>query len=96
MRSASIAEARAELSTLVNRVAHGRERIVLTSRGRPKAALVGLEDLAALDDVPEILSPTEALLAEADELVERIRHDRKGVWLTDSTEDLYAIREGER
>lgn len=93
---ASIAEARAGLSSLINRVAHGKERIILTSRGRPKAALVGLEDLSALEDLPAIAVPDDFALVEADQLVERIRQDRKGVFLSDSADDLKAIREGER
>lgn len=95
MRQASIAEARAGFSSLVNQVAHGRERIVLTSRGRPKAALVGLDDLHALEDLSVAGAADEASLIEADLLVERIREDRGGVPLSDSVEDLHAIREGE-
>ena len=93
-RRASIAEARAGLSALVNRVAHAGERVVLTSRGRPKAALVGLDDLAAIEGLPVRARPDEAALVEADELVERIRRRRKGKFLSDSAEDLAAIREG--
>jgi prevent-host-death family protein len=96
VRRASIAEARADLSELVNRVAHGGERVLLTSRGRPKAALIGLEDLAALEDLHAAPRPDESALLEADELVERIRLRRNGAFLSDSAEDLVAIREGER
>jgi hypothetical protein len=35
-----------EMVELVNRVAEGHERIVLTSRGQAKAALVSMEDYA--------------------------------------------------
>jgi len=41
----SIGSVKRDISELVNRVAFGGERIVLTSRGNPKAALVSLEDL---------------------------------------------------
>jgi len=44
-----IAEAKKNLSSLINRVAYGKERIVLVSRGRPKAALVSIEDLLLLE-----------------------------------------------
>lgn len=90
VRRASIAEARDTLSVLVNTVAHGRDRIVLTSRGRPKAALVGLDDLAALEDLPPAVRDT-ALLQEADALRERI-FARRGAIVSDSAEDLAVIR----
>ncbi len=38
-----------DISELVNRVAYGGERIVLTSRGKPKAALVSIEDYERLE-----------------------------------------------
>ena len=40
----SIGEVKRDISELVNRVAFGGERIVLTSRGKPKAVLVNVED----------------------------------------------------
>jgi prevent-host-death family protein len=91
VRRASIAEARDTLSVLVNAVAHGRDRVVLTSRGRPKAALVGLDDLAALEDLPPAVVRDIALLQEADALRERI-FERRGTVVSDSAEDLAVIR----
>ena len=90
--SASIARARAELSALVNLVAHGKQRVVLTSRGRPKAALIGLEDLSALEELPAAIAADESML-EADQFVERVRRRRLGALLSDSADDLAAIRE---
>jgi prevent-host-death family protein len=49
MKHVSLAEARDRLSALVNDAAHGGQRIVLSSRGRPKAALIGIEDLERLE-----------------------------------------------
>ncbi|MBL7200948.1 MAG: type II toxin-antitoxin system Phd/YefM family antitoxin [Anaerolineae bacterium] len=45
----SIGQVKRDISELVNRVAYGGERIVLTSRGRPKAALVSIEDYERLE-----------------------------------------------
>ena len=42
----SIGRVKRDVSDLVNRVAYGGERIVLTSRGKPKAVLISLEDYA--------------------------------------------------
>ncbi|HMB55173.1 MAG TPA: type II toxin-antitoxin system Phd/YefM family antitoxin [Thermoanaerobaculia bacterium] len=45
----SIGRVKRDLSELINRVAFGGERIVLTSRGKPKAALVGLDDYEKIE-----------------------------------------------
>lgn len=89
----SIAHARADLSAFINRVAHGKERVVLTSRGRPKAALVSIEDLKALQALVPDRAARLAALAEADELRDRILRRRHGVPLPDSTEEIWAMRE---
>lgn len=44
----SIGEVKRDISELVNRVAYGGERIVLTSRGKPKAVLVSVGDYERL------------------------------------------------
>jgi prevent-host-death family protein len=41
----SVAEARSDLAELLNRVAYGKERLVITRHGRELAALVPVEDL---------------------------------------------------
>jgi prevent-host-death family protein len=43
MNTISIAEAGRQLSQIVNRASYGREVLVLTSRGKPKAVLVGID-----------------------------------------------------
>ncbi len=39
------AEVKARLSELLGRVRHGRERVIITRRGKPVAALVSIDDL---------------------------------------------------
>jgi len=46
----SIGQVKRDISDLVNRVAYRGERIVLTSRGKPKAALVSMEDYQRLEE----------------------------------------------
>lgn len=60
MQTVSISQVKRDISELVNRVTYGGERIVLASRGRPKAALVSLADL-------------QLLLASSDTAEERAR-----------------------
>jgi len=42
----SIGELKRDLSGVINQAAYGKERIVIVSRGKPKAAMIGMEDLA--------------------------------------------------
>ena len=44
-------QARDRLSDLINRAAYGQERIILTRRGKPVAALVPVEDVQWLEDI---------------------------------------------
>ncbi len=53
MSKVSIAEAKSHFSDLVARSAHGHERIIITRRNRPVAALVSLEDLTILEQHEE-------------------------------------------
>ena len=45
----SIDRLKKDISELVNRVAYGGERFILTSRGKPKAALVSVGDFERLE-----------------------------------------------
>jgi prevent-host-death family protein len=94
MRQVSLAQARDRLSELVNDAAHGGQRIVLASRGRPKAALIGLDDLERLER-----TETGATTIEGEMLrwIERVGEVQRG-WLRvkrPSTEALREVREGE-
>jgi prevent-host-death family protein len=48
-REVPVTRAREELAELINRVAYGRERIVLTRHSKPVAGIVPAEDLAWLE-----------------------------------------------
>ncbi|MGH2353597.1 MAG: type II toxin-antitoxin system Phd/YefM family antitoxin [Chloroflexota bacterium] len=76
----SIGQVKRDISELVNRVAYGKERVVLTSRGKPKAALVSMEDLKRIQDVQrqERLAQLEAWFRKRDELNARILEQTGG------------------
>jgi prevent-host-death family protein len=66
----SIGQIKRDISELVNRVAYAGERIILTSRGKPKAALVNMQDYERLlksesraADIQKWLVETRALSA---------------------------------
>ena len=82
----SIGQVKRDISELVNRVAYGGERIVLTSRGKPKAVLVSLSDYAQIlaqrtkrfaavralrEAAPDL--PQEVVEEEVAEAVKRVR-----------------------
>lgn len=88
-----IAQAKNLLSELVNRVAYGGERILLASRGRPKAALISLADLHQLEACSPI-TPTQrqAALALADRVRTQILAERRGRPFPDLARDLEQLR----
>ena len=90
-KAVSVGEAKAKLSSLINAVAFGGERIVIQSRGRPKAALVSVEDLSRLEGIrPLRPSRAQRLLALAQ--ADRVRRALQGFKLTDSVEEIARLR----
>lgn len=55
-----LAEIKARLSEIVDRIENQHERITLTRNGRPAAVLVSPADLEALEDTLELLSDSAA------------------------------------
>ncbi len=53
MSRISTAEARDRLSDIINRAAYGKERVVLTRRGRELAAVVPIEDIRLLEELED-------------------------------------------
>jgi len=61
MSTVSISELKDRLSEYLNRVAFGRERIIVASRGKPKAAVISLADLERLEELEDAQAAREAL-----------------------------------
>lgn len=68
MRHVSTLDARNHFAEIINRTAYGKERVVLTRRGKDLVALVPLEDMEILEKVEDLYDLREALAAieEAD------------------------------
>ena len=65
MSDISTAEARRNLAELVNRVAYGKERVILTRHGKQLCAVIPIEDLSLLDRIraaAEDLDVSDALV----------------------------------
>ena len=82
-----VTEAKAHLSELMARVGYGGERFVIERRGRPLAALVGVEDLERLEKGDSTSRPVgamslvgawgEAEESEVDAVLEEIYAERE-------------------
>jgi prevent-host-death family protein len=71
MTKISTAEARNEFAEVINRASFGKERFVLTRRGKELVAIVPVEDLALLEELEDQMDieAAKAALAESDERV---------------------------
>lgn len=60
------AVARKNFSDLINRVAYGKDRVVLTRRNKPLAAVVPIEDIALIEEIEdrEDMKAAQAALRE--------------------------------
>lgn len=71
MTKISTAEARNDFAEVINRTAFGKERFVLTRRGKDLVAIVPIEDLQLLEELEDQLdvAAAKAALAESAERV---------------------------
>ena len=69
MSTMSLAEAKAHLSEVVNRVSTQHERVTVTVHGHPSAILLAPEDLERLEETIAVLADKELLrdLAASDD-----------------------------
>jgi prevent-host-death family protein len=76
----SIGQVKRDISELINRVAYGGERIVLTSRGKPKAAIVSMADYGQLEreQAAQGLALWRGWLAESEALAADVLLRRQG------------------
>ena len=68
----SIGEMKKRLSELTNQVAFGGKRVILTSRGRSKAVLVGLDDY-------ELLKHWHSRTSSRREALQKVREHRQAI-----------------
>jgi prevent-host-death family protein len=74
----NIGQVKRDISELVNRVAYAGERIILTSRGRPKAALISIEDYERLLKSESRDTDIKKWLAETRAFSDKIEKSRGG------------------
>jgi prevent-host-death family protein len=91
----SVSELKRDLSGIINQAAYGKQRIVIGSRGKPKAAVISMEDLELLESFGQEHSvrARRMLALEAARTVRAETAARTAAPLPDCTEDLQALRE---
>ena len=67
MSTITTVKARGRFSDMVNRAGYGKERIVLTRRGKPVAALVPIEDVRLLEELEDRFDLEDARKAMEEE-----------------------------
>ena len=87
----NIREARERFSEIINKVSYRGERVVLMSRNKPKALIVGLEEAEVFEDEPMRKGRRLLQLEQIKKIRERLA--RKKV-KTDSVRDLRRLGEG--
>jgi prevent-host-death family protein len=60
MTHLAVADARRDLSDILNRVVYSGERIIITRHGKDVAAIISSKDLEALEKIEDMIDVTEA------------------------------------
>jgi prevent-host-death family protein len=68
MSRIAVIDARKDLADILNRAAYGKERVILTRRGKDVAAIIPMDDLNALESMED-----RADLLESDQVLARVR-----------------------
>ena len=66
MATITTSEARQTFSEIVNKVAYGKERVVVERRGKKLVAVVPVEDLELIEEIEDQLDAEEARRAKAE------------------------------
>jgi prevent-host-death family protein len=68
MSKIAVIDARKDLADILNRAAYGKERVVLTRRGKDVAAIVPMDDLNILEAIEDHMD-----VKESEKILERVR-----------------------
>lgn len=74
MIKVSVSEVKADFSKYLNKAAYGQERVIITSRGKPKAILLGIEEMERLEAFEKAIGRAgESLSPQNQRLLELLR-----------------------
>jgi prevent-host-death family protein len=63
MIKVSVSKVKSDFSKYLNQAAYGKERVVITSRGKPKAILVSIEEMKRLEALEKAMTPIDSPLS---------------------------------
>ena len=95
--SITVVEAKSNFAEWMNRVAYQGERVIVERHGKPLMAWISMSELArleALGSASDLRQQRQNALAQANAVRERIRNERLGVPVPDSSEILNDLRDG--
>ena len=84
MSRIAVIDARKDLADILNRAAYGKERVVLTRRGKDVAAIVPIDDLNILEAMEDHMD-----LAESTKILDRVRAGSEQVLSLDEVKAKY-------
>ena len=84
MSKIAVIDARKDLADVLNRAAYGKERVVLTRRGKDVAAIVPMDDLAILEAIEDHMD-----LTESEKTLERVKRDSEETFSLEEVKAKY-------
>jgi len=85
MSKIAVIDARKDLADVLNRAAYGKERVVLTRRGKDVAAIVPMDDLNILEAIEDQMDVTES-----EKIMARVRAGSEQLLSLDEVKAKYA------
>src|SRR2546422_4611898 len=85
MAKIAVIDARKDLADVLNRAAYGKERVVLTRRGKDVAAIVPMDDLNILEAIEDHMDVTES-----EKIMARVRAGKEQLLSLDEVKAKYA------
>jgi prevent-host-death family protein len=85
MSKIAVIDARKDLAEVLNRAAYGKERVVLTRRGKDVAAIVPMDDLNILEAIEDHMDVTES-----EKIMARVRARSEQTLSLDEVKAKYA------
>jgi prevent-host-death family protein len=86
MPKVAVIDARKDLADILNRAAYGKERVVLTRRGKDVAAIVPMDDLAILEALEDQMD-----LTESEKILERVKRGSEDTLSLEEVKAKYQV-----